>query len=60
MLVEGSGLRDISGIESAEVLKGPRAALFGGEPGGTANLVTKRPTFNEAGSLRIAASSLIP
>jgi len=40
------GPRDISGIESVEVLKGPRAALFGrGEPGGTVNLVTKRPTF---------------
>ena len=51
------GSRDISGIESVEVLKGPRAALFGrGEPGGTVNLVTKRPTFNEAGSLRVAAS----
>ncbi|MEL0218883.1 MAG: TonB-dependent receptor plug domain-containing protein, partial [Gammaproteobacteria bacterium] len=51
------GSRDISGIESVEVLKGPRAALFGrGEPGGTVNLVTKRPTFDEAGSIRIAAS----
>ncbi|MFY7857103.1 MAG: TonB-dependent receptor plug domain-containing protein, partial [Rubrivivax sp.] len=38
------GPRDLSGIESVEVLKGPRAALFGrGEPGGTVNLVTKRP-----------------
>ena len=40
------GPRDLSGIESVEVLKGPRAALFGrGEPGGTVNLVTKRPSF---------------
>ncbi|ANM32140.1 ligand-gated channel [Acidobacteria bacterium Mor1] len=37
------GPRDLSGIESVEVLKGPRAALYGrGEPGGTINLVTKR------------------
>ena len=37
------GPRDLSGIESVEVLKGPRAALFGrGEPGGTINLRTKR------------------
>ncbi|MEM7284338.1 MAG: Plug domain-containing protein, partial [Pseudomonadota bacterium] len=34
------GARDLSGIESVEVLKGPRAALYGrGEPGGTVNLV---------------------
>ena len=41
------GASDLSGIESVEVLKGPRAALYGrGEPGGTVNLVTKRPTFD--------------
>ena len=34
------------------MLKGPRAALYGrGEPGGTVNLVTKRPTFKTAGEL---------
>ncbi len=50
------GPRDLSGVEAVEVLKGPRAALFGrGEPGGTINLVTKRPTFATAGSLRLAA-----
>ena len=33
------GSRDLSGIESVEVLKGPRAALFGrGEPGGGQSL----------------------
>ncbi len=52
------GSRDLSGIESVEVLKGPRAALFGrGEPGGTVNLVTKRPTFDTAGELRLSAGS---
>lgn len=52
------GPRDLSGIESVDVLKGPRAALFGrGEPGGTVNLVTKRPTFKTAGEFRIAAGS---
>ena len=52
------GPRDLSGIESVEVLKGPRAALFGrGEPGGTVNLVTKRPTFKTAGELRLSAGS---
>ena len=52
------GPRDLSGIESVEVLKGPRAALFGrGEPGGTVNLVTKRPTFKTAGEFRLSAGS---
>lgn len=52
------GPRDLSGIESVEVLKGPRAALYGrGEPGGTVNLVTKRPTFRTAGEFRLVAGS---
>jgi iron complex outermembrane receptor protein len=52
------GSRDLSGIESVEVLKGPRAALFGrGEPGGTVNLVTKRPTFETAGEVKLSAGS---
>ncbi|MBC7939652.1 MAG: TonB-dependent siderophore receptor, partial [Chitinophagaceae bacterium] len=52
------GPRDLSGIESVEILKGPRAALFGrGEPGGTVNLVTKRPTFKTAGEFRVSAGS---
>ena len=52
------GARDLSGIESVEVLKGPRAALYGrGEPGGTVNLVTKRPTFETAGEIQVSAMS---
>lgn len=52
------GPRDLSGIESVEVLKGPRAALFGrGEPGGTINLVAKRPTFETDGEVRLSAGS---
>lgn len=44
------GPRDLVGVESVEVLKGPRSALFGrGEPGGTVNLVTKRPQFETSG-----------
>ncbi|MDP2140691.1 MAG: TonB-dependent siderophore receptor [Gammaproteobacteria bacterium] len=50
------GSRDISGIESVEVLKGPTAALFGrGEPGGAVNLVTKRPTGQRGGEIRFSA-----
>ncbi|TDF42443.1 TonB-dependent receptor [Alteromonadaceae bacterium M269] len=52
------GPRDISGVESVEILKGPRAALFGrGEPGGTINLVTKRPTFEKEGRVSLSAGS---
>ena len=52
------GSRDLSGIESVEVLKGPRAALFGrGEPGGTVNLVTKRATFDTSGELKLSVGS---
>ncbi len=53
-----AGPRDIAGIEAVEVLKGPRAALFGrGEPGGTVNLVTKRPRFETAGEVRVMGGS---
>ncbi len=48
-----AGPRDIVGIETVEVLKGPRSALFGrGEPGGTVNLITKRPQFEKGGDVR--------
>lgn len=47
------GPRDLVGIESVEVLKGPRSALFGrGEPGGTVNLITKRPNFDQGGYIQ--------
>jgi len=52
------GSRDLSGIESVEVLKGPRAALFGrGEPGGTINLVTKRANFDEKTEINLSIGS---
>ncbi len=36
--------RPLASVERIEVLKGPNAALFGpGEPGGSINLVTRRP-----------------
>ncbi|MFM7707859.1 MAG: TonB-dependent siderophore receptor [Gammaproteobacteria bacterium] len=48
------GPRNLAGVESVEVLKGPRAALFGrGEPGGTVNLVTKRPKATQAGEVKL-------
>lgn len=52
------GPRDLAGIESVEILKGPRSALFGrGEPGGTVNLVTKRPHFETSGEIQLQAGS---
>jgi len=53
-----AGPRDIAGIESVEVLKGPRGALFGrGEPGGTVNLTTKRPQFVTTGEFQATLGS---
>ncbi|MEM9209122.1 MAG: TonB-dependent siderophore receptor, partial [Pseudomonadota bacterium] len=53
-----AGPRDIVGIESVEVLRGPRSALFGrGEPGGTVNLITKRPQFRNGGDVRLTLGS---
>jgi len=47
------GPRDLVGVESVDILKGPRSALFGrGEPGGTVNLVTKRPKFETGGYVK--------
>lgn len=46
------GLAD---IERIEVLKGPGSALYGrSEPGGTINLVTKKPKFDTEGMLELA------
>lgn len=48
-----SGRRDISNIERIEIMKGPGSALYGrGEPGGTINLVTKKPQFESEGYLQ--------
>ena len=52
------GPRDASGIELIEVLKGPQGALFGrGEPGGTVNIVTKKPQFERFGNVRLSAGN---
>jgi iron complex outermembrane receptor protein len=38
--------RDMANVQSIEFLKGPSAALYGNsEPGGTLNIVTKKPEF---------------
>lgn len=53
-----SGPRDASSVERIDVLKGPTSALFGrGEPGGTVNVVTKKPEFTTKGSLQLQGGS---
>ncbi|HEV2612951.1 MAG TPA: TonB-dependent siderophore receptor [Noviherbaspirillum sp.] len=50
--------RDTANIERIEFLKGPSAALYGtSEPGGTVNIVTKRPLWKPAHSLETYAGS---
>lgn len=53
-----SGNRDMSNVETLEILKGPSSALYGrGEPGGTVNIVTKKPQFEEQGYVRLTGGS---
>ena len=48
-----AGPRDASNVEAIEVLRGPTSALFGrGEPGGTVNIVTKKPFFRAGGQVQ--------
>ncbi|MEE2024269.1 MULTISPECIES: TonB-dependent siderophore receptor [Alkalimonas] len=51
-----SGNRDLSNIEYIEIMKGPGSALFGrSEPGGTVNIITKKPQFEPQGYLLFSA-----
>ncbi|MGO4891789.1 TonB-dependent siderophore receptor [Flavobacterium sp. W21_SRS_FM6] len=53
-----SGRRDTSNIQSIEILKGPGSALYGrSEPGGTINILTKKPVFSEQGYLQASVAS---
>ena len=53
-----SGNRDISNVEIIEVLKGPSSALYGrGEPGGTVNITTKKPQFEQEGYIKATSGS---
>ncbi|WP_231757328.1 TonB-dependent siderophore receptor [Microbulbifer elongatus] len=53
-----SGRCDISNVERIEIMKGPGSALYGrGEPGGTINLVTKKPQFETEGYLQASAGN---
>jgi iron complex outermembrane receptor protein len=50
--------RDLAGVERIEFLKGTAAALYGSsEPGGTLNIVSKRPLWKAAHSIEGYAGS---
>lgn len=50
--------RDMANVDSVDFLKGPAAALYGNsEPGGTINVVTKKPQFKSANSLDLSAGT---
>lgn len=47
------GTRDTVNVQSIEIMKGPGSALYGrSEPGGTVNIVTKKPQFEEQGYIQ--------
>jgi len=50
--------RDLASVERVEFLKGASAALYGsGEPGGTLNIVSKRPLWHAAHRLQLQGGS---
>ncbi len=50
--------RDLAGVERIEFLKGTTAALYGStEPGGTLNIVTKKPLWKAANAVEAYAGS---
>jgi len=50
--------RDTATIERIEFLKGPASALYGSsEPGGTINIVTKKPQFTARNSAEVSAGT---
>ncbi|WP_228895895.1 TonB-dependent siderophore receptor [Pseudoduganella aquatica] len=54
-----NGMRDIAGAQSMEILKGPASALYGrGDPGGTVNILTRKPRFAPQYSVETSAGSL--
>jgi iron complex outermembrane receptor protein len=50
--------RDLANAERVEVLKGPASVLYGrGDPGGTINIVTRRPTLDPSGDVSVQGGS---
>lgn len=53
-----NGVRDNANTYAIEVLKGPASALYGrGEPGGTINILTKKPRFDNAFQMDVQLGS---
>lgn len=47
---------DVSTIERVEIIKGPSASIYGaGDPSGTINIVTKKPTVGTFANLNVSA-----
>lgn len=54
-----SPMRDTATVERFEFLKGPAAALYGSsEPGGTINIVTKKPKFTRSTTAEVSGGTL--
>ena len=52
-------MRDTATVERFEFLKGPAAALYGSsEPGGTINIVTKKPKFTRSTTAEVSGGTL--
>jgi len=50
--------RDMANVEAIDFLKGPSAALYGSsEPGGTINVVTKKPQFKAENSVDLSVGT---
>lgn len=53
-----SGVRDVANTQTVEILKGPASALYGrGEPGGSVNVMTKKPLFQPLQSIELGVMS---
>ncbi|KAA8735730.1 TonB-dependent receptor [Acinetobacter qingfengensis] len=53
-----SAARDMVNIDSIEFLKGPEAAMYGaGDPGGTLNVITKKPSFSPEHQISLRAGT---
>ena len=49
---------EVSGMERVEILKGGAAILYGNvAPGGIMNMITKKPIFNQGGSVTVSTGS---
>lgn len=56
-----TGKQDAANLDRVEVLKGSSSALFGrSDPGGTVNIITKRPKFDFEGEVTFSASDNHP